>query len=213
MSFTNKEDFLERARAKLANPFKELFADLEPLEPIDPFVPGDGSGLPIRKLRPAAVLFGLIDRGEDFGVVFTQRPQTMKAHAGQVSLPGGKLEEGENVAEAAVREAEEEIGAPRAQIELIGQADPYRTNSGFCVSLLVGVFPPDFIPEPDPREVDEVFETPLSFLMSPENHQEHVKEWGGVWRRYYAMPHNGRFIWGVTAGMIKSLHDCLYDSP
>ncbi len=213
MSFVDKEDFLRRARANLADPYEEMKANLEPLDQIEPFVPGDGSGLPIRKLRPAAVLFGLIDRGDDFGVVFTQRPKTMKAHAGQIALPGGKLEPNESFTEAAVREAEEEIGVARDSVELIGQAEPYRTLSGFCVSLTVGVFPPEFKPVPDPHEVDEVFETPLSFLMSPENHQEHVKEWGGEWRRYYAMPHNGRFIWGVTAGMIKSLYDCLYDSP
>lgn len=213
MSFTNKEDFLSRARRHLADPFDRLYANLEPLEPENPFVPGDGSGLPIQRLRPAAVLFGLIDRGDDFGVVFTQRPQTMKAHAGQIALPGGKLENEESVAEAALREAEEEIGADRNQVELIGQAEPYRTNSGFCVSLVVGLLPQNFEPVPCPREVDEVFETPLSFLMSPENHEEHVKEWGGTSRRYYAMPHNGRFIWGVTAGMIKSLYERLYETP
>ncbi|WP_018998356.1 NUDIX hydrolase [Hirschia maritima] len=213
MSFVDKQDFLNRAQSKLANPYDELFANLEPLETETPFVPGDGSGLPIRKLRPAAVLFGLIDRGEDFGVVFTQRPQTMKAHAGQIALPGGKLEQEESVAQAAVREAEEEIGIPRDQVELIGQAEPYRTLSGFCVSLMVGVLPNDFVPKPCEHEVDDVFETPLSFLMRPENHQVHEVEWGGALRRYYAMPHNNRNIWGVTAGMIKSLYDRLYDSP
>ncbi len=213
MSFDTKEDFLARARLHLTDPYEDIRPNLEPLGEVSPQTPGDGSGLPIRKLRPAAVLFGLIDRGDDYGVVFTQRPTTMKAHAGQVALPGGKLELDENVAQAVLREAEEEIGAPQTAVELIGQADPYRTNSGFSVSLVVGLLPEEFTPEPCEREVAGVFETPLSFLMSPENHQEHVKEWGGRWRRYYAMPHNGHFIWGVTAGMIKSLYDRLYDSP
>lgn len=207
MRYTTKEDFLDRARSKLSNPYAQLKANLEPIERYEA---GDGSGLPIAKLRPAAVLFGLIDRGDDFGVVFTQRPQTMKAHPGQIALPGGKLEVGESAADAALREAEEEISAPKHAVELIGQAEPFRTGSGFSVSLMVGMYPDGFQPEPCPQEVDDVFETPLSFLMNSKNHEIHERRWGSAMRTFYAMPYKGRHIWGVTAGMIKNLYDKLY---
>ncbi len=207
MRFTNKTDFIARVRARLAPPEAVLQPNLKPL---DVEVAGDGSGLAIERLRPAAVLMGLIDRGDDYGVVFTQRPKTMKAHPGQIALPGGKLEEGESFVEAALREAAEEINAPRQNIDVIGQAEPYRTGSGFCVSLIVGEYPSDFKPEPCPHEVADVFETPLSFLMTPENHERGQREFLGVMRSYYAMPYNGRYIWGVTAGMIRNLYDCLY---
>lgn len=205
MSFSGKSDFLDRAMTRLEPPHRVLHADLTPL------VPNDGSGLPITQLRPAAVLLGLIDRGEDFSVVFTQRPSTMKAHAGQIALPGGKVDDGDETPAAAVlREAHEEIGAAPERIELVGQTPPCRTRSGFSISLFVGLFPADFSPRPCPREVDDVFETPLSFLMTPDNHQRHETMFNGEKRSYYAMPHGGRFIWGVTAGMIKKLYDRLY---
>ena len=208
MSFSGKDDFLRRARERLFPPYSRMKSDLSPM------VPGDGSGLPITRLREASVLMGLIDKGEDMAVIFTQRPATMKAHPGQIAFPGGKVDNSDrNAADTALREAEEEIGAPREQVELIGQAPPMRTLTGFSISLFVGLLPDDFEPLPCPREVDEVFETPLSFLMSAENHQKVQAEIAGRQRSYYAMPHNGRYIWGVTAGMIKDLYDRLYLSP
>ncbi|MBB33900.1 MAG: coenzyme A pyrophosphatase [Hirschia sp.] len=205
MSFTTKQDFVERVKKHLAPADADLKSDLSPV------VIGDGSGLTTAELRPAAVLMGLIDRGDDCGVLFTERPKTMKAHAGQVALPGGKVDiTDENAAAAALREAEEEIGAPRDQVELIGQTMPFRSGSGYSISLFIGHYPDNFIPEPCEYEVDEVFETPLSFLMNPDNHKRHEREFAGAMRQYYAIPHEGRYIWGVTAGMIKRLYDRLY---
>lgn len=208
MSFTSKQDFLARVETKLIAPNIQLEAAYNPElaggELLDP-------DLAATRLKPAAVLMGLIERENDYDVVFTERPKTMTSHAGQVAFPGGKIDlQDESAAAAAVREAEEEIGLPRQDVRLLGQAQPYRTNSGYLVSLFVGELPPDFKPEPCPREVDDVFEAPLSFLMNPSNHQLHQREWKGIMRKYYAMPHRGRFIWGVTAGMIKSLYDKLY---
>lgn len=204
MRYSTKEDFLQRARERLIAPH-----DDQAHSPV-PTLWSDKARAPER-LRPAAVLFGLIDRGEDFTVVFTERPRTMKSHAGQVALPGGKLDNTDaNAAAAALREAEEEVGAPRTDVELIGQVVPFETYTGYSISLFVGLLPQDFTPVPCPREVDDVFETPLSFLMMPENHERHETNFGDGVRHYYEMPHNGRRIWGVTAGMIRRLYKRLY---
>lgn len=160
--------------------------------------------------RRAAVLVGLIERGDDYGVLLTLRPDTMPSHAGQVAFPGGRIEAGETPLQAALREANEEVGVDPGTVQLLGQGDTYLTGSGFAISPFVGVLPRDFTPVPHTREVADVFETPLSFLMDPASHQRHEREYRGVLRAYYAMPHNGRYIWGATAGMIKSLYDRLY---
>jgi hypothetical protein len=95
-------------------------------------------------------------------------------------------------------------------VNVLGQGDPYLTGTGFAISPFIGVLPAGFSPVPHETEVAAVFETPLSFLMTPANHQRHEREYKGALRAYYAMPHNGRYIWGATAGMIKSLYDRLY---
>lgn len=202
----SKANFLERCRRFLAPVDEELKHpartdyDLNP----DWRLPADAS------FRRAAVLVGLMDRGEDFGVLLTLRPETMASHAGQVAFPGGRVEMGETPLHAALREANEEVGVDPPTVRMLGQGDTYLTGSGFAIAPFVGLLPADYVPKPDAREVADVFETPLSFLMDPANHQRHEKEYAGVLRAYYAMPHNGRYIWGATAGMIKSLHDRLY---
>ena len=164
------------------------------------------------KIRRAAVLVGLIDRGEDYGVVLTLRPDTMSNHAGQIAFPGGRLEPGETAIQAALRESHEEVGIVPETVRLLGQGDTYLSGTGFAIALFVGILPPDFVPQPHATEVADVFETPLSFLMDAANHERHEREFRGALRAYYAMPHNGRYIWGVTAGMLKSLYDRLYGS-
>lgn len=161
-----------------------------------------------RRLRPAAVLCGLVERRDGLHVILTQRPATMKEHAGQIAFPGGKIDEGDaNAVAAALREAEEEIGMPSSAAEILGAIDHYETGTGFRVEPVVAMVDPDFRPRPDPREVDDVFETPLDFLMDPTNLRRHAGEWGGRKRLYYAIPWEGRYIWGATAGMLKSLAD------
>lgn len=163
-----------------------------------------------RTLRPAAVLFGLVRREGAFHVILTQRPSTMREHAGQVAFPGGKIDQTDKGAvDAALREASEEIGLPRDAAEVIGAIDAYETGTGFRIQPIVAMIDEAFTPVPDPYEVEAAFEPPLSFLMNPANLQTHTGVWGGAERRYYAIPWQGRHIWGATAGMLKSLADRL----
>lgn len=167
-------------------------------------------GVPSR-LTPAAVLVPVVERPEELTVLFTQRTAHLNDHAGQVSFPGGRCESSDvSPVFTALRETEEEIGLDRARIEVVGILPEYRTGTGFSVVPVVGLVRPPFELNLDSFEVAEVFETPLSFLLDPANHQRHSMEIGGVLRHYYAMPYEGYFIWGATAGMLVSLHRQLY---
>jgi 8-oxo-dGTP pyrophosphatase MutT (NUDIX family) len=156
--------------------------------------------------RPAAVLIPLILRDE-LTVLLTQRSAKLKAHAGQISFPGGRIDaEDTSPTAAALREAEEEIGLDRRYVEPLGFIDSYRTGTGYRVMPLVAFVQPGFSLQLNPDEVESAFEVPLRFLMDPANHQKHSREWRGRERSYYAMPYGERFIWGATAGMLKNLH-------
>lgn len=175
---------------------------------------GDLNGLPAptgQFLRPAAVLAPLVLHDGPPRLLFTERAAHLTKHAGQISFPGGRVEDDqETPAQAALREVEEEIGVRPDQVELIGRFDPYETVTGFHVSPFVGVLKPGFDVTPDPGEVADVFEAPFDFLMDPANHQKQSRVWQGKRRYFYAMPWQNRYIWGATAGMLKALHDRLY---
>lgn len=163
-----------------------------------------------QRLTLAAVLVPIVDRPDGLTVLLTQRTAHLNDHAGQVSFPGGRCEaEDPSPVYTALRETEEEIGLERSRIEVLGLLPEYRTGTGFSVTPVVGLVRPPFTLRPDSFEVAEVFETPLSFLLDPANHQRHSMEIGGVLRHYYAMPYEGYFIWGATAGMLVSLHRLL----
>jgi 8-oxo-dGTP pyrophosphatase MutT (NUDIX family) len=161
-------------------------------------------------LTPAAVLVPVIERPQGLTVLFTQRTAHLNDHAGQVSFPGGRCEGTDpSPVFTALRETEEEIGLDPALIEVLGLLPEYRTGTGFSVTPVVGLVRPPFELNPDSFEVAEVFETPLDFLLDPANHQQHSMDIGGIVRHYYAMPYEGYFIWGATAGMLVSLYRLL----
>lgn len=161
--------------------------------------------------RPAAVLVPVIDRKPEATILLTQRTAHLRAHAGQISFPGGRMEEGDaSPAHTALRETHEETGIEPHHVEVIGFLETYQTSTGFRVAPAVGIVSRDFELHPDAREVEEVFEVPLRFLMSAENHELHSRPWRGSRRYYYAMPYGDRYIWGATAGMLRNLYDWLY---
>lgn len=166
--------------------------------------------LQIHLQRPAAVLCALRPGPDGLRVVLTQRSAHLRNHAAQVAFPGGKIDVTDPSPEAAaLREAEEEVGLPRDAVDLLGSVDPYLTSTGFRVTPVVGVIDPAWRPVPDPGEVETVFEPPLDFLMDPANRQRHHHDRNGYRRYYYAMPWQGFYIWGATAGMLKGLSDRL----
>ncbi len=161
--------------------------------------------------RDAAVLIPVINRGSEASVLLTLRTSTLSAHAGQIALPGGKIDPEDASAEAAaLREAYEEVGLTRSFIEPLGTLPPYLTGSGYRIVPVVSVVEPGFRVRPNPGEVADVFEVPLSFLMNPANHQRQSRDWNGRQRYFYAMPYGDHFIWGVTAGILRTLYETVY---
>ncbi len=156
-------------------------------------------------LMPAAVLVAVVDRPVPT-VILTERPETMRKHPGQISFPGGRIDpEDDGPVAAALREAEEEIALPRSAVEVIGTADRYRTVTGFEVTPVVGIVPPDLTLVPHPGEVAAVFEAPLHYLLDPLHQQVRTAVWRGRERTYYEIEWQGRRIWGATAAMIVNL--------
>ena len=163
----------------------------------------------LAKARAAAVLLPIIDRPGGLSVLLTLRAPDLRAHSGQVAFPGGKIDAGESPREAALREACEEIGLDARLVEPLGWLDPFFTGTGFRIAPLVALVEPPFSLKVNKHEVDEVFETPFAFLMDPANHRLEEREWQGRRRKYYAMPHEGRYIWGATAGILRNLYEKL----
>lgn len=161
-------------------------------------------------LRAAAVLVPIIEYAAGPKVLLTRRSDHLGNHAGQVAFPGGKIEPGETAAQAALREADEEVGLKAAFIEVAGFLDAYETGTGFRIVPVVSFVRPGFTLQVYDGEVAEVFEVPLSFLMDPKNHERHKATWRGKEREYYAMPYNGHYIWGATAGMLKNMYDQIF---
>ncbi len=169
-----------------------------------------GGAPPASALTPAAVLVPLVMRPCELTVLLTQRTAHLAAHAGQISFPGGSVEpEDADAIDAALREAEEEVGLPRDHVEVIGRLDTYITSTSFEVTPVVGLVRAPYPVRPDPFEVAEVFEVPLAFIVDPANHQRHSREFKGRTRTFFVLPYENRYIWGATAGMLVNLAEVL----
>jgi 8-oxo-dGTP pyrophosphatase MutT (NUDIX family) len=163
-----------------------------------------------RPVRPAAVLIPVVDHPQPT-VLLTQRSALLNDHAGQISFPGGKIDATDaSPLDAALREAEEEIGLSRQFVDPIGYLDLYGTSFGFRILPTVARVRPGFELRISKSEVDDAFEVPLAFLMDPANHQVHSREFRGMERSYYAMPFAERYIWGATAGILRVLYERIY---
>ena len=198
------DDLMQRLRTRLKeaqSPRSDY--DLNPhLRPAEP-----------EPLKPAAVLVPIVQRPQGLTLLLTRRADHLPAHGGQVGFPGGRIEDADaSPVEAALREAEEEIGLKRDYVEIIGRLDAYETGTGFRVCPVVALVREGFSLAIDAREVAEVFEVPLAFLMEPRNHERHRMVWRGREREFYAMPYDRHYIWGATAGMIVDLYQKLYGS-
>jgi 8-oxo-dGTP pyrophosphatase MutT (NUDIX family) len=195
---------------------------IDQLEPAAAWTPGrpparsdfdlnPGAERPERTLRPAAVLIPVIAGPEGAAVLMTRRSDSLASHTGQIAFPGGRLDPGETAIEAALREAFEEVALDPALVEVLGVGDAYETGTGFLVTPVVGWLTarPETTPSPD--EVAEVFEVPWDFLMDPSNHSRDSYDREGQPRRWYwSMTHGQRYIWGVTAGIVRALRMRLY---
>jgi 8-oxo-dGTP pyrophosphatase MutT (NUDIX family) len=205
-------DFFQRARERLGLDVPAALNDYEA-----PAVRGDLDLDPalwqragVKATRPAAVLVPVVDRPEPT-VLLTLRTE-LPSHPGQIAFPGGKIDPHDaSPADAALREAHEEIGLARQLIEPIGYLDLYLTFSGFRILPTLARVQAGYALALNQYEVADAFEVPLAFLMDAQNHGLHTRDWKGVQRRYYAMPYGERYIWGVTAGILRNLYERIYE--
>lgn len=199
-------EFFARARQRLSFDIPEALAEAGDHD-LEPAVKRIVEAGPI---HPAAVLIPVVDHPEPT-VLLTLRTSGLSTHAGQIAFPGGRIDSSDaSPLAAALREAEEEIGLDESLIEPLGYLRPYLSGTGFRIVPTVARVAPGFALRINPREVEDTFEVPLAFLMGPENHQQHSREWRGMMRTYYAMPFGERYIWGVTAGILRNLYERLY---
>jgi 8-oxo-dGTP pyrophosphatase MutT (NUDIX family) len=205
----DEAEFRDRAaRALHPSPPHEPRRSDDDLNPHAPVIP------PSAAPKPAAVLVPVVVRPDGLSMLLTQRTAHLARHAGQVAFPGGRIDDGdEGPVAAALRETEEETGIARSFVEPVGFLDTYLTSTAYRVVPVVGIVQPGFTVSPHAGEVAEVFEVPLAFLMDPAHHETHGRDFQGRTRYYYAMPYQGRYIWGATAGMIRNLYTLVYGAP
>ena len=159
----------------------------------------------ITRFKPAAVLVAITDRPANPGLLLIHRPETMRAHPGQVAFPGGRIDAGETPAAAACREAEEELALPRGEVRLIGPGDVYRSGSGYEITPIIALIPPDLPLRPNPAEVAGWFEAPLDVVLNPAHHVPRDIQVDGLRRRFIEIDYQGHRIWGVTAAILANL--------
>ena len=170
----------------------------------------DGASNGAESLTPAAVLVPIVNRGREPTVLFTRRTDHLKSHSGQISFPGGRMEERDPTPEAtALRETREEIGLVEGDIELLGRLNVRETGTGYRVVPVVGMLTPPLSLVRDENEVAEIFEVPLDFLIDPANRRFETRVRGNVERQFYAIPYDEYFIWGLTARILVNLGEVL----
>jgi 8-oxo-dGTP pyrophosphatase MutT (NUDIX family) len=163
------------------------------------------------KLKDAAVLVPVVDDGDEAKVILTQRTATLRKHSGQIAFPGGAIDpEDASPEQAAMREAQEEIGLDPHFVEPLARLPHYYAMTGFRITPVLSVVKRGFDLKLNPTEVDDVFEVPLSFLMTEANHQRGSRQFNGTERHFYLMPYDNRNIWGITAGILRTLYERLY---
>ncbi len=161
-----------------------------------------------RRLTPAAVLVAFQEGAAGLEVVLTKRASHLKHHAGQIAFPGGKIDpEDESPLAAALREAEEEIGLDRGNVDILGISEPHETVTGYTVTTVLGRIRAPFAPVPEAGEVDEVFAVPLAHVADPASYRVEGRIWRGHFRRYYVVPYGPYYIWGATARILRALAD------
>jgi len=184
----------------LADRFREALA----IPALQPPLIGDLPEIRAQADVPAAVLVPITERPEP-GVILTVRREHLRTHAGQIAFPGGRIDPGEDAIGAALREAHEEVLVPPQHVDVVGTIEPYRTVTGYLVTPVLGVLPPDLALEPHEHEVADLFEAPLGFVLDPANQQRKSALFQGQTRHYYEIVWNDRRIWGATAAMIVNL--------
>lgn len=200
-------DFVARARARLLA-VPDLTGD--PVRGDHELTPEFRAVMDALPKRGAAVLVPVVARARPT-VLLTLRSAHLSSHAAQIAFPGGKIDpQDDGPLGAALREAEEEVGLERRLVAPLGYLDAYMSRTGYRIVPVVGLVQPDFGLTLNPQEVDEAFEVPLDFLMSPDNHQRESREWLGMMRTFHAMTYEKRRIWGITAGILRSLYERVY---
>ena len=163
------------------------------------------------KLREAAVLIPVVDRGDEAGLLLTRRTPSMRQHSGQIAFPGGAIDpEDASPEAAALREAFEEIGLEASHVETVGRLPAYLTTTGFRITPIISLVQPKYALTLNKQEVDAAFEVPFSFVMNPDNHRRESRVWEGKERFFYSMPFEDHYIWGVTAGILRALYERLH---
>ena len=207
-------DFYERVSAGFSN----RRAQMEGVGGDGALNEGFDSEIKDRDFKKAAVLIPVLDYGSRARVLLTQRTETLSFHKGQIAFPGGKIDPGETGEQAALREAEEEVGLKPSDVEVLGTLGPYFSGSGYRIEPVIGIVrhKPELVI--NAAEVADAFEVPLSFLMNQENHRVESLHWKDKDRHFFAMPfvdtsvspNIERRIWGVTAGIIRMVQERVY---
>lgn len=173
--------------------------------------PGAQQWMMKKEITPAAVLVPFVERSDELQIIFTKRTDQLKSHSGQIAFPGGKIDpQDRDAADAALREANEEILLDPQHAEILGNLPDYVTGSGYRISPILALIDSNAQMQPNPEEVEYIFEVPLNFLMNPANHHMGSRKFNGRDRYFYEMPYGQHHIWGITAGIVHMMHEKMF---